>query len=203
MSELLLILAAIAILVVLIRAFRGKKREEAEEIKEEDVFEERSLDEIDTGGVLSILGTDYVVEERNRYTSAGNEWYDAKLTGDDNEAWWLGWDDSDDVSLTAEVDFAALEVSPDDLEAIADEGQGQIEYDGETYVLSEASEANYHRGGDPQGDQMYYWDFHDSAGEKLVGVVLWASQSYNAFVGSILPRSQVEILRASGDDDVD
>ena len=196
MTSLLIVVVAIVIVIVLIRAFWRPKDEE--EVEEGPVsVEADSLDDLEAGGVISILGTDYVVEETSRYVAAGSEWYDAKLTGDDNETWWLGWEDSDDVTLTAEVEFASLAVSPDDLEAMADEGQGEIEYDGETYVLAEASEAQYHRGDDADGDQMYYWDFHDPTGEKVVGVVLWSSRAYNAFVGSIMPRSQVEVLRAA------
>ena len=200
MTQLLLIAVGIVVLVMLIRSFRPKKADE-EAVEEEPVFSESGLDDIDTGGVLSILGTDYVVEERNRYTAAGSEWHEVKLTGDANETWWLAWEDSDDVTLTSEVAFAGLGVSPEGLETIADEGQGDIEYEGDVYTLSEASEATYYRGGSSQGETLYYWDFHDADEERVVGVVLWSSRTYNAYIGSLIPRSQVEILRnADGDD---
>ena len=140
MTTVLLVVVAIVVVVLLIRTFSNRQEEE-QEVEEEPVSAEAdSLDDLGVGGVISILGTDYVVEDTGRYVAAGSEWYDAKLTGDDSETWWLGWEDSDEVTLTTEVEFASLGLSPDDLEAIADEGQGEMEYDGETYVLAEASE---------------------------------------------------------------
>jgi len=197
----ILIIVAIVIAIMLIRTLRSKKK--AEEPEEEQRFEERTLDDLGVGGVISILGIDYVVQERNRYSAAGTEWYDAKLLGDDNETWWLGWDESDEASLTAEVPFDGIGLTPADLEAMADSAEGEIQYGDETYVLAEASEARYHRSDDSDGEQMYYWDFHDESGEKIVGVVLWSSRLYNAFVGSILPRDQVDILRAAEDEEED
>ena len=181
----ILIIVAIVIAIMLIRTLRSKKK--AEEPEEEQRFEERTLDDLGVGG-----------EDDDDRDGGFNRMSISDLA---RSATGEGDDDHDDE--VEGTPFDGIGLTPADLEAMADSAEGEIQYGDETYVLAEASEARYHRSDDSDGEQMYYWDFHDESGEKIVGVVLWSSRLYNAFVGSILPRDQVDILRAAEDEEED
>jgi hypothetical protein len=195
------LIAMVFVTVMLFKSLRRKKETKAEEAESYDW----TLDDLGPGGVISILGTDYLVEQRSLYAAGDAEWHEVKLVGDAGESWYLTWesDDDDELSLTQEVDFHTLGVAPKDLEALADEGVGEIEYDSETYHLDEAAEAEYFEGGADEGRTMYYWDFLDEHGVKSVGIVLWESRSYDAYTGSTIPASQVDILRPNDEDEDD
>ncbi len=194
---------AVAIVFVVIMLFKSlrKKKEEVEDTESYDW----TLDDLGAGGVISILGTDYLVEQRSLYAADGAEWHEVKLIGDKGEVWWLTWesDDDDELSLTQEVEFHSVGVTPTDLEELADEGVGEVEYDGETYHLDEAAEADYYEGGGDDGRRQYYWDFVDEHGVRTLGIVLWESRSYDAYAGSNIPASQVDILRPNDEDEDD
>lgn len=200
MLKFALLIGMVIVTVMLLKSLRRKKETEAEEAESYDW----TLDDLGTGGVISILGTDYLVEQRSLYAAGDAEWHEVKLVGDAGEAWWLTWEsDDDELSLTQEVDFHSVGVTPTALEELADEGMGEIEYDSETYHLDEAAEAEYFEGGGDDGRGLYYWDFLDEHGVKTLGIVLWESRSYNAYTGSTIPASQVDILRPNDDDEDD
>ena len=142
---------AVAIVFVVIMLFKSlrKKKEEVEERESYDW----TLDDLGAGGVISILGTDYLVEQRSLYEADGAEWHEVKLVGDAGETWWLTWesDEDDELSLTQEIEFHSVGVTPNELEDLADAGVGELEYDGETYHLDEAAGADYYEGGGDGG----------------------------------------------------
>ena len=197
----LLLVATVVVVVMLFRSLRRKKEAEIDEAESYDW----TLDDLGPGGVISILGTDYLVEQRSLYAAGDAEWHEVKLVGDESEVWWLTWEsgDDDELSLTQEIEFHAVEVTPKELEELADEGVGEVEYDSETYHLDEAAEADYFEGGSDDGRRQYYWDFVDEHGVKTLGIVLWESRSYDAYAGSNLPAGQVDILRPNDEDDDD
>ena len=199
--KLVLLAAIVVVVIMLFKSLRKKKEAEVEEAESYDW----TLGDIDAGGVISILGTDYLVEQRSLYAAGGDEWHEVKLVGDNGEIWWLTWvsDEDDELSLTQEVEFHSVGVAPKELEELADEGVGTVEYDGETYHLDEAAEADYFEGGGDDGRHQYYWDFVDEHGVRTLGIVLWESRSYDAYVGSNIPASQVDILRPNDDDEDD
>ncbi|HIE28199.1 TPA: DUF4178 domain-containing protein [Candidatus Poribacteria bacterium] len=193
-----LIIVAIIIVAMLVWSLIKRQRDKTEKTSTSKL----SLDDLSQGGIISITGTDYLVEERNRYSAGDSEWFEVKLTGEGSETWWLGWEPSDEeVTLTAEIEFQELGITPADLEIFADEGRGEFEYQNLTYHLVEVGEARYHRQDEPGGDEMYYWDFHDDSSVNVVSVVQWASGAYDAYAGRIVAKSLVEILRAEAEED--
>ncbi|MBC8234357.1 DUF4178 domain-containing protein [bacterium] len=193
-----LIIVAIVIIAILIWSLIKQKKEKQEKPKTSKL----SLDDLRPGGIISITGTDYLVEERNRYSAGDSEWFEVKLTGDASETWWLSWESDDEqVSLTMEIEFRGLGLTPGDFETFDEEGQGEFEYENVTYHLSEWGEARYHRQDEPVGDEMYYWDFYDDDGVNTVGVVQWASGAYNAYAGGVVSKRHIDILRAEAEEE--
>ena len=141
------------------------------------------------------------ISAQSELRAGDSEWFEVKLTGDGSETWWLGWepDDEEQVTLTTEIEFHELTLTPSDLEIFAEEGQGEFEHENSTYYLTGAGEARYHSQDDPIGKEMYYWDFHDDA-KNTIGVVLWASRTYNAYEGRIVAKNLVDILRAEAEE---
>ena len=124
------------------------------------------------------------------------------MSGNDRTEWWLnGEPGASDVSLTSEIDFAELDISPDQLEQFVADGQGEITYEGDTYYLSEFGEADYFQQGSTTGQEMAYCDFHTEDERQTLGVVQWASGAFNAYVGTVFPRRQVEVLRNRGEEE--
>ena len=193
-----LIIVAIIIVAILIWSLIKQKRDKLKKSPASKL----TLDDLDRGGIISITRTDYLVEEKNRYSAGNSEWFEVKLTGD-GEIWWLGWepDDERQVTLTKEIEFHELQIAPRDLETFAEEGRGEFEYENVTYHLVETGEARYHRQCEGVGEEMYYWDFHDDSGENTIGVVQWASGAYDAYAGRIMAKSIVDILRAEAEED--
>jgi hypothetical protein len=192
-----LIIVAIIIVAMLIWSLIRQKKDKPKKTSPSKL----SLDDLAQGGIISITGTDYLVEEKNRYSAGDSEWFEAKLTGEGSETWWLGWEPGDEeVTLTAEIEFQELGLTPEDLEIFAEEGQGEFDYENMTYHLVETGEARYHRQNEPMGDEMYYWDFNDDSGHSVVGVVQWASGAYNTYSGRIVAKSHVDILRTEAEE---
>ena len=190
-----LIIAAIIIIALLIWSLTRQKKQE------KTTPSKLTLDELGPGGIISITGTDYLVEEKNRYRAGDSGWFDAKLTGEGSETWWLGWESDDEqATLTAEIEFRELGLAPGDLDEFDEEGQGEFEYKGMTYYLSDWGEARYHRQDEPIGEEMYYWDFYDDNNDYVVGIIQWASGAYNVYSGRVVAKRHVDILRAEGEE---
>ena len=187
---------------MLIRSLRKQKGDKKQVESAADA--ELSLDNLGPGGILSVTGTDYLVEEKNRYKAGNSEWFEVKLSGDHSEEWWLNWEPgANEVTLTSEISFQDLELTPEQLEQFIADGSGETEYDGETYYLSEFGEADYFRGNATTGEEMAYGDFLDEDERRTLSVVQWASGAYDAYTGIVLPRRQVEVMRNEGEEDED
>ena len=198
-----IILAAFALVIILAVYFLSARKKEAQR-EEKRAFREWGLSDLENGGVLTILGVDYMVDQICRYVSGNAEWYEAKLLGDENEVRWMTWesDDDEEIGLTIEIDFNDTGTTPHLLEQFADEGIGETEYEGVRYSLSEASEATFHETASSSGRTLYYWDFNDESG-KVLGIILWESRAYNAFAGEYVSTRQIEVLRPGAGEDED
>jgi len=192
----LLIIAAIACFVMWLLTMRKEK----EDLDHREATP--SLGELGPGGVISIEGADYMVHQKNRYSSGSSEWFEVKVTDDASEVWWLGWEEDDDtaVTLTQDIDFHALGLSAADLESLAEEG-GELVHEGRAYHLDEAGDANYHKDCQPAGEPFYYWDFRDSDVDNTIGIECWDSNNYEASIGRYISVDNIEIYRAEGDDE--
>lgn len=198
-----IILAAIALIIILTLYFSSARKKETKR-EEARAYREWGLSDLDEGGVLTIQGVDYMVDQICRYVSGNAEWFEGKLIGDQNEVRWMTWesDEDEEVSLTTEIDFNDTGTTPHLLEQFADEGVGETEYEGEVYRLSEASEATFHETENSSGRTLYYWDFSSDSG-KVLGIILWESRAYNAFAGEHVSTRQIEVLRPGAGEDED
>jgi hypothetical protein len=192
-----LIIVALIIIALLIWSLVRQRKEKQEKTTPSKL----TLDDLGPGGIISITGTDYLVEEKNRYRAGDSEWFEVKLTGEGSETWWLGWEpDEEQVSLTTEIEFRELGITPGDLDTFDEEGSGEFEYESVTYYLSEWGAARYHSQDDPVGEEMYYWDFYDDNDDYIVGVVQWPSGAYNTYAGRAVAKRHVDILRAEAEE---
>ena len=157
---------------------------------------------LEAGGVMSVEGLDYIVQQKNRYSAGSSEWFEVKLVGDGDEVWWLGWEEDDEpvITMMQEADFHELGLSPDDLDALDEEG-GEIVVDGHAYHLDESGDALFHENCQPSGEPFYYWDFRDSEMEQTIGIECWGDSDYRASVGRFVDGGAVDIYRAGEEED--
>ena len=71
--ELIIVLVGVLVVIAVIWALFLRKKDS--KITESPP----SLDDVKPGGVVVVKGSEYLVEQRNRYTEADGEWYRAKV----------------------------------------------------------------------------------------------------------------------------
>ena len=190
--EFVIILLVILVIIVLAWLFLRKK-------KTEPVSSPPSLDDVEPGGVIVVKGTEYLVEQKNRYTEAGGEWFELKLTGDEGRTFWIDWQEENglNVTLTQETDFGAFELTSEDLAVFDDEETGEFNFDDVVYHFSAAGESQLYENCGTESESFYYWNFEDEEHENVINVQRWSGNTYDASIGRYVKESDVEIYSTS------
>ena len=198
-------LILIAVIIILIVAFvwlwQSKKTESSAPAEELD------LNRLDVGGVVLIQSIEYFVEQKNRYASNGEEWFELKLSGMEGEASWLGWQTDipvnenptfPSITLTQEIDFDQLNLSSEELAQFSQDQSGRFDYGEAIYYLRRSGEDCLYENCHARGQSFYFWDFEDEEHEKVISVQQWGQHSYEASVGRFIRPSEVDIYSTSG-----
>ena len=167
--------------------------------KTEPVSSPPGLDDVEPGGVIVVKGTEYLVEQKNRYTEAGGEWFELKLTGDEGRTFWIDWQEANglNVTLTQEADFGALGLTSKDLAVFDDEETGEFNFDDVVYHFNASGESQFHENCGIEGESFYYWNFEDEEHENVINVQRWSGNTYDASIGRYVKESDVEIYSTS------
>lgn len=157
-----------------------------------------TLDDVKPGGVVVVKGTEYLVEQRNRYTEAEGEWLELKLTGDEGRTYWLDWQNRGglNVSLTWETPFDTLGLTPDDLASFDDEESGSFDFDDVIYYFAASGESQLYENDGSESEPFYYWNFEDEEHENVINVARWSGGTYEAAIGSYISTSDFDIYSA-------
>ena len=190
--ELIIVLVGVLVVIAVIWALFLRKKDS--KITESPP----SLDDVKPGGVVVVKGSEYLVEQRNRYTEADGEWFELKLTGDEGRTYWLDWQDRGglNVSLTQEMPFASLGLTPEDLAAFDDEESGSFDFDDVIYYFAASGESQMYENDASESEAFYYWNFEDEEHENVINVARWSGGDYEAAIGSYINASDVDIYSA-------
>lgn len=190
--ELIIVLAGVLVVIAVVWALFLRKKEP------DHVKSPPSLDDVRQGGVVVVKGNEYLVEQRNRYTEAGGEWFELKLTGDEGRTYWLDWQERGgmNVSLTQEMPFASLGLTPDDLATFDDEESGSFDFDDVIYYYAASGESQMYENDGSESEAFYYWNFEDEEHENVINVARWSGGDYEAAIGSYINASDVDIYSA-------
>lgn len=190
--ELIIVLAGVLVVIAVVWALFLRKKEP------DHVESPPSLDDVRQGGVVVVKGNEYLVEQRNRYTEAGGEWFELKLTGDEGRTYWLDWQECGgmNVSLTQEMPFASLGLTPDDLATFDDEESGSFDFDDVIYYYAASGESQMYENDGSESEAFYYWNFEDEEHENVINVARWSGGDYEAAIGSYINASDVDIYSA-------
>ena len=198
----LILLAVIIALIVVFAWLRQSKKSEPS-----TPAEELDLDRLDVGGVVLIQSIEYFVEQKNRYASNGEEWFELKLSGIEGETSWLGWQTDipvnanptvSSITLTQVIDSDQLNLSLGELAQFSQDQSGRFDYGGTIYYLSRSGEDCLYENCHARGQSFYFWDFEDEEHEKVISVQQWGQHSYEASVGRFIRSSEVDIYSTSG-----
>ena len=195
--ELIIVLAGVLVAIAAIWVLFLRK-------KESDLVESPpTLDDVKPGGVIAVNGIEYLVEQRNRYTEEDGKWFELKLTGDEGRTYWLDWQDRGglNVSLTREMPFASLGLTPEDLTAVDDEETGNFDFDDVIYYFTASGESQFYENDGSESEPFYYWNFEDEEHENVINVARWSGGTYEAAIGSYIKVSDVDIYSASAGHD--
>ena len=187
--ELIILLVGVLVVIAVVWALFLRKKESHE------VESPPTLDDVKPGGVIVVKGIEYLVEQRNRYTEADGEWFELKLTGDEGRTYWLDWQDRGglNVSLTQEMPFASLGLTPEGLATFDDEESGSFDFDGVIYYFSASGESQLYENNGSESEPFYYWNFEDEEHENVINVARWSGGTYEAAIGSYINVSDVDI----------
>ena len=190
--EFVIILLIVLVIMVLAWVFLRRKATEPEASLP-------SLDDVQPGGVIVVQGTEYLVEQKNRYTEADGEWFELKLTGDEGQTFWIDWYGGNElnVTLTRETDFDALDLTSEDLVLFDDEETGELNFDDVVYHFSASGESQFYENSEIEGESFYYWNFEDEEHENVINVQRWSGNTYDASIGRYVKESDVEIYSTS------
>lgn len=201
MIWLILLAIIIALIVGLVWLRQSKKTEPSAPA------EELNLDRLDVGGVVLIQSIEYFVEQKNRYASNGEEWFELKLSGMEGETSWLGWQTDipvnanptvSSITLTQEIDFDQLNLPLEELAQFSQNQSGRFDYEETIYYLSRSGEDCLYENCHTRGESFYFWDFEDEEHEKVISVQQWGQHSYEASIGHFIRPSEVDIYSTSG-----
>ena len=187
--ELIIVLAGVLVVIAVVWALFLRKKES------DHVESPPSLDDVRQGGVIVVKGIEYLVEQKNRYTEADGEWFELKLTGDEGRTYWIDWQDRSglNVSLTREIPFDSLGLTPDDLASFDDEETASFDFNDVIYYFAASGESQLYENDGSESEPFYYWNFEDEEHENVINVARWSGGTYEAAIGSYVNDSDVDI----------
>lgn len=202
MASLLILLIIIGLVIAVVILLRRRPAGEASESRRSPSSSsggaEPTVQELGPGGVVTVRGTDYVVEAKHRYQDPdGYRWFELKLVDGENNVQWLEWevDEGLELSLWEKIDFERLGLSAADLERFDDDEAGEFTFEGVTYRYDESDEARFFEGDGEEPKPLYYWDFEERGGDRLSSVERWGRR-FEAAVGGNVPEFDIQVLRA-------
>ena len=160
------------------------------------------IEDVREGGYLRCAGQLYRVVSISQYREKNESWSELEVfsltTGDST---YLEWEKDDQVEISLsgpELSLSDLGVTSDQVEAMSDEEEGRISFDGRSYHYDDDYGATYFRESGAEGEPVYCYDFESKDEKYSLTVEEWGSKNegyeYSAFVSEYIEPEAVEVL---------
>ncbi len=166
--------------------------------------DELRIENVEAGGMIHISGIgpnldefDVKILAKHLYREGTSSWYE--LEGESTEGKvWIDLEEDDELELNITLKKIKLReagLSKKDLERIDDEEEGEITFEGETYIYEDSDRAIFYKYGDESnGEPFYYWDFENEAGNKFISVEKWEDGEYDVSYSEPIASHQVSVF---------
>ena len=160
------------------------------------------IEDVREGGYLRCAGQLYRVVSISQYREKNESWSELEVfsltTGDST---YLEWEKDDQVEISLsgpELSLSDLGVTSDQVEAMSNEEEGRISFDGRSYHYDDDYGATYFRSSGAEGEPVYCYDFESKDEKYSLTVEEWGSENegyeYSAFVSEYIEPEAVEVL---------
>jgi hypothetical protein len=172
---------------------RTKKQKEERRLEEErrkEIAPEHPVKRLKVGDVVSLVGTDFIVQGVLRFREGGFEWVEYKLA-DATDIRWLEVEDDDEL-------WIALYKEVDDLRITGPRPPERLVYQGETYELEEQGYATMRKEGEVGRralPECRYYDY-EGPGDHVLSIEQWG-ENFEVSVGTRVSPYSVEVFPAS------
>jgi hypothetical protein len=207
MFEAFLFILVILAVVAFVIFFRAQKAS-AKAGKGPKTEPELTIENLRVGGVVQLQGVgddledfDVVVKARHTYDEDGFRWYE--LEGEKGtEPVWIEIERDDELEVSIclkKLKLSDLQVTGTEVEAIGQRDEGEIEYDGATFLYEDCGKARFFRNSDRSGpgERFQYWDFETKDGQRYLSIERWGEKEYLAYLSEPLRSGQIKVFSLS------
>jgi len=165
--------------------------------------DELRIENVGPGGMIHLSGVgpdmdefDVTILAKHLYRESGASWYELEGEAGHGKIW-IDLEEDDDLALSITLNKMKLRdvgLSKGSLKKMDEDEKGSLRYEGETYYYEDSGEATYYKNGEEtRGERIYYWDFENDAGDKLIGVERWEDGSYEVSYSEPIQPHQVTV----------
>jgi hypothetical protein len=169
-----------------------KEREEQrlEDERRKEIAPEHPVKRLKVGDVVSLVGTDFIVQGVLRFREGSFEWVEYKLA-DATDIRWLEVEDDDEL-------WIALYKEVNDLRIAGPRPPEHLSYHGETYELEEQGYATMRKEGDVGRRDLpecRYYDY-EGPGDNVLSIEQWG-ENFEVSAGTRVSPFSVEVYPGS------
>lgn len=169
---------------------------------------EQGISAVSAGEFLKIGDALYRVSDENHYAEGRDRWHELVLyciqTG---ETTYLEWEKDDVVELDLTIRAVSLKelgVRADTIEEMSEEEEGEIRFDGRTFLYEDDYRAYFSRGASSDREEVYVYEFEAADGALRLTVEEWGDDKsgydYEAFISRPLEHHEVEFIALASSD---
>jgi hypothetical protein len=163
---------------------------------------QHGIEDVREGGYLRCAGQLYQVVGISEYRERGESWSELEVFSlTSGGTTYLEWEKDDEVEISLngpELSLSEIGVSADQVEAMSEEEEGRISFDGRSYHYDDDYGATYFRGDAAEGEKVYFYDFETKDEKYCLTVEEWGDESagyeYVAFVSEYIEPDAIEVL---------
>lgn len=205
--SILILIVAVVVAVVVWKANK-RKSSGGETAATAPPSGEPRIQHMQPGGLFSLRSfgedmedLDVSVTARHLYDEDGFQWFELEGETGGNKVW-LTVEDDDELELSITLKKVSLEdvgLTKEKIQSIGDNDDGQIEFDGQTYLFDDRGDAVFHRNGDlMRSEKFTYWDFESSDESRYITVERWSDGTFECHLSQPVRESQITIYSTTG-----
>jgi|SaaInl8_200m_RNA_FD_contig_21_2824445_length_819_multi_4_in_0_out_0_2 hypothetical protein len=141
----------------------------------------------------------FTYEERNKQGKCKHAWFELKLYClEDGVTSYMEYEEDDEIEIyfcQNKLKLGDIGMRIEEIEAMADEESGEIDYEGESYLYDDDYRAYFLKTGAPEAE-CYFYDFETKAGKSL-SIEAWVNDGeweYKLYTSISVATHKVEIL---------
>jgi hypothetical protein len=164
------------------------------------------IEDLTVGSHLRCGGQLYHVVAIGQYKEKSEAWPELEcfsLTS--GETTYIEWEKDDEIEISVngpELSLSDIGVTADQVEAMSEEEEGKITFEGRTFHYDDDYGATYHRDADSPGDKVYFYDFETKDEKFCLTVEEWGDANegyeYVAFVSEYVEPDAIEVVSLGG-----